>query len=117
MTPETRAYFPLAKYITPATRVSFPLSIYGEGVADRPGVRSNARNAGVFSPRQIHYTRNAGVFPPRQIHYTRNAGVFPLSIYGEGVADRPGVRSGGGRQAGGEVRPRPKAVYQSQENF
>ena len=23
----------------------------------------------------------------------RNAGVFPLAIYGEGVADRPGVRS------------------------
>ena len=71
----------------------FPLAIYGEGVADRPGVRSNARNAGVFSPRQIHYTRNAGVFPP--LHLWR----------------------GGGRQAGGEVRPRPKAVYQSQENF
>ena len=37
--------------------------------------------------------RNAGVFPPRQIHYARNAGVFPLAIYGEGVADKPGVRS------------------------
>ena len=37
--------------------------------------------------------RNAGVFLPRQIHYARNAGVFPLAIYGEGVADRPGVRS------------------------
>ena len=31
--------FPLAKYITPATRASSPLAIYGEGVADRPGVR------------------------------------------------------------------------------
>ena len=34
----------------------------------------------------------ADVHPPRQIHYARNAGVFPLAIYGEGVADRPGVR-------------------------
>ena len=68
----------------------------------------NARNAGVFPTCQISHicrwqmsiplaksinARNAGVFLPRQIHYARNAGVFPLAIYGEGVADRPGVRS------------------------
>ena len=60
--------FPIACHKRPPRRASFPLSIYGEGVADRSGVRS---------------------------------------IYGEGGADRPGVMSiygeGGGRQAGGEV--------------
>ena len=34
--------FPLADYQTPAPRALFPLSIYGEGVADRPRVRSKA---------------------------------------------------------------------------
>ena len=40
--------FPLAKYLTSAVgRCLFPLAIYGEGVADRPGVRSRvADNAG-----------------------------------------------------------------------
>ena len=32
-------------------------------------------------------------FPPRKINYARSAGVPSISIYGEGVADRPGVRS------------------------
>ena len=40
--------FPLAKFYTSAVgRCPFPLAIYGEGVADRPGVRSNVR---VLSP-------------------------------------------------------------------
>ena len=39
-----RCRLPLAKSITPAPRASIPLSIYGEGVADRPGVRSNERS-------------------------------------------------------------------------
>ena len=39
---------PLAKFVTSAAgRCHFPLAIYGEGVADRPGVRSNVR---VLSP-------------------------------------------------------------------
>ena len=61
----------------PPQRASIPPSPFMERGAG--GVRSNARNAGVFPPRQIHYARNAGVFPPR--HLSR----------------------GGGRQAGGEV--------------
>ena len=48
--------------------------------------------ADVHPPRQIHKRPQRGRLPPRQIHYARNAGVFPLAIYGEGVADRPGVR-------------------------
>ena len=33
--------FPLAKFVTSAAgRCLFPIAIYGEGVADRPGVRS-----------------------------------------------------------------------------
>ena len=39
---EECATFPLADYQTPAPRALFPLSIYGEGVADRPRVRSKA---------------------------------------------------------------------------
>ena len=84
---------PLAKSITPALRA--------------------------FPPRKINYARSAGVpssqnqlcplcgrsliaksimpalwaFPPRKINYARSAGVPSISIYGEGVADRPGVRS------------------------
>ena len=92
MTPETRASFPLAKYITPATRVSFPLAKY------------------ITPATRVSFPLSKYITPATRVS-------FPLSIYGEGVADRPGVRSGGGRQAGGEVRPRPKAVYQSQENF
>ena len=57
----------------------------------------------VYSPHHINNARRASS-PPRQIHNARNAGVYhPLSIHGEGVADRPGVRSGGWR---GEVRQR-----------
>ena len=62
---------------------------------------NNARWAS-SPPRQIHNARRASSHP-RQIHNARNAGVYhPLSIHGEGVADRPGVRSGGW----GEVRQR-----------
>ena len=40
--PQRGRQFPLAKFITSAVgRCPFPLAIYGEGVADRPGVRSN----------------------------------------------------------------------------
>ena len=39
-----RCHFPIAKSITSAAgRCPHPLAIYGEGVADRPGVRSRAR--------------------------------------------------------------------------
>ena len=100
---------PLAKYTTPATRASSPSpNISHLPLADvHPPRQIHKRpQRGRLPPRQIHYARNAGVFPlaksinarnagvfpPRQIHYARNAGVFPLAIYGEGVADRPGVR-------------------------
>ena len=43
ITPAPRASLPLAKLITPAPRASLPIAIYGEGVAERPGVRSEAR--------------------------------------------------------------------------
>ena len=68
---------PLAIFVTSAAgRCPFPLAIYGEGVADRPGVRSKH----IF-PLAIFVTSAVGRCP------------FPLAIYGEGVADRPGVRS------------------------
>ena len=39
--PQRGRQFPLAKFLTSAVgRCLFPLAIYGEGVADRPGVRS-----------------------------------------------------------------------------
>ena len=42
---------PLAQFVTSAVgRCPFPISIYGEGVADRPGVRSNARRGGRLTP-------------------------------------------------------------------
>ena len=61
--------FPLAKSTTPAPRASIP-------------------------PRRINNTRAAGVHSPspNQQHPHRRR-PFPLAIYGEGVADRPGVRS------------------------
>ena len=61
--------FPLAKSTTPAPRASIP-----------PRKINNARAAGVHSPSQ------------NQQHPHRGR-PFPLAIYGEGVADRPGVRS------------------------
>ena len=54
----------------------------------------NARNAGVFPPCQIsHICRWQMSIPLAKSINARNAGVFPRAIYGEGVADRPGVRS------------------------
>ncbi len=42
-----RCPFPLAKFLTSAVgRCLLPLAIYGEGVADRPGVRSNINGPG-----------------------------------------------------------------------
>mgnify|MGYP004644213887 CR=1 FL=1 len=44
--------------------------------------------------RQIHDARNAGVYSPSTNTLRPQRGrLFPLAIYGEGVADRPGVRS------------------------
>ena len=95
--------FPPLPHIRPLCGRQFPLSIHGEGVADRPGVRShspshviNARFAGVNSPSPF-MERGAGgevPFPHLQIyHICRRQMSFPLAIHGEGVADRPGVRS------------------------
>ena len=65
---------------------------------------NNARRAS-SPPRHISNARRASS-PPRQIHNARNAGVYhPLSIHGEGVADRPGVRSGGWGVRSGNDQP------------
>ena len=65
---------------------------------------NNARRAS-SPPRQIHNARRASSHP-RQIHNARDAGVYhPLSIHGEGVADRPGVRSGGWGVRSGNDHP------------
>ena len=41
ITPAAAGVFPHRMSLTPAPpRASFPIAIYGEGVADRPGVRS-----------------------------------------------------------------------------
>ena len=63
----------------------FPLAIYGEGVADSPGVRSKS------------------IPPSPNTLRPRRGRQFPLAIYGEGVADRPGVRSN---------RPRERSRHQ-----
>ena len=88
-----------------------------------PRMPSTPATAGVYSPRMPSTPATAGVNPPRQIYHicrrqmsipspnlshlpqadvyslaksiTSAVGrcLFPLAIYGEGVADRPGVRS------------------------
>ena len=56
------------------------------------GYRADPTQPSQMSPSPNTLRPQRGRLPPRQIHYARNAGVFPLAIYGEGVADRPGVR-------------------------
>ena len=69
LAPLQGALFPLAESTTPAPRASIP-------------------------PRQINNTRAAGVHSPSpNQQHPRRGRPFPLAIYGEGVADRPGVRS------------------------
>ena len=77
--------FPLAKILTSATgRCLFPhLHLWRGG----QGVRSNARRSGRQFPHLHLWRGGQGVRSN-----ARNAGVFPLAIYGEGLADRPGVR-------------------------
>ena len=100
---------PLAKYLTSAV-----------GRWPSPSPNTLRPQRGRLPPRQIHKRPQRGRLPPRQIShicrwqmsiplakYTTPAtrasspspntlrpqrGVFPLAIYGEGVADRPGVR-------------------------
>ncbi len=52
-----------------------------------------ARRGGRLVPLAKSITPALRAFPPRKINYARSAGVPSISIYGEGVADRPGVRS------------------------
>ena len=53
-----RALIPITKFLTSAVgRCLHPIAIYGEGVADRPGLRSH-------SHRKIDNDRNAGVYSP-----------------------------------------------------
>ena len=81
--PATRASIPLAKSTTPATRASIP-----------PSHVITARNAGVPppSPNQQRPQRKRPSPSPNQQRPQRGR-QFPLAIYGEGVAERPGVRS------------------------
>ena len=103
-TPATRASTPPRQICHICRRqMSLPISIYGEGVAERPGVRSasnpphkinNARNAGVQSPSQNQQRPQRGrqfplaksttpatraSNPPRKINNARNAGVHSPS--------------------------------------
>ena len=69
----------------------------------------------VYSPHHINNARRASS-PPRQIHNARNAGVYqPLSIHGEGVADRPGGRSGGWGVTSGLTPQKMHAIHRSIE--
>ena len=53
-----RALIPITKFLTSAVgRCLHPIAIYGEGVADGPGLRSH-------SHRKIDNDRNAGVYSP-----------------------------------------------------
>ena len=95
--PATRASIPLAKSMTPATRASIPHRQI-----------NNARNAGVHppSPNQQRPQRGRPSPSPNQqrpqrgrpsptpCHKRPQRGrQFPCAIYGEGGAERPGVRS------------------------
>ena len=69
-------HFPLTKFLTSAVgRCLFPLAIYGEGVADRPGVRSSPsqnplrpQHGRLFPPRHIsHICRRQMSIPPRHL--------------------------------------------------
>ena len=67
--------------------------------------------ADVHSPSHIIYARSAGVNSPSPNHLRPLRGrQFPLAIYGEGVADRPGVRS---NRPGGEVKQAEGEVKQA----
>ena len=81
----------ISKSITPACAcVSSPSQNL-----QRPQIY-NARFAGVYSPLHVINARFAGVISPSHVINARVCGrLFPLAIYGEGVADRPGVRSHG----------------------
>ena len=53
-----------------------------------------ARRGGRLVPLAKSITPALRAFPPRKIYHARRGGrLFPIAIYGEGVADRPGVRS------------------------
>ena len=56
---------------------------------------NNARRGGRLSPSHVINARAAaGVFPHRMsLTPAPPRASFPIAIYGEGVADRPGVRS------------------------
>ena len=54
--PQRGRPFPIAKSTTPATRASIHLAIYGEGVAERPGVRSNHRRKSASAPSRKNET-------------------------------------------------------------
>ena len=59
-----------------------------------PGLYSGAPSGRSLPPRRINNARTAGVHSPSQNQQCPRRGrPFPLAIYGEGVADRPGVRS------------------------
>ena len=59
-----------------------------------PGLYSGAPSGRSLPPRQINNARTAGVHSPSQNQQRQHRErPFPLAIYGEGVADRPGVRS------------------------
>ena len=79
-------YFPLAKFFTSAIgRCPFPLAIYGEGVADRPGVRSNARLGGRQFPLAKFFTSAVGrcPFPLAKSMMPASAGVYTPSPFME----------------------------------
>ena len=96
----SQIHFPLTKFLTSAVgRCLFPLAIYGEGVADRPGVRSSPsqnplrpQHGRLFPPHQISHICRRQMSIPLAKYLTSAVGrcLFPLAIYGEGVADRPG---------------------------
>ena len=95
-----RCPFPLAIFVTSAVgRCPFPLAIYGEGVADRLGVRSKH----IF-PIAIFVTSATGRCPflPRHIcHICRRQMSIPHRH----------LWRGGGRQAGGEVKQLNKIAH------
>ena len=81
--PATRASIPLAKSTTPATRASIPHRQI-----------NNARNAGVHPPSPNQQRPQRGRPSPIACHKRpQRERQFPLAIYGEGGAERPGVRS------------------------
>ena len=87
---------PLAKFLTSATgRCPHPLAIYGEGVADRPGVRSNSPSHVINARRGGRQSLNPVGVPASSPRQRRGIQAAPHNLNPVGVpASSPRQRRG-----------------------